>query len=588
MKFTGIDGLKLALKSLLLMAFIFYTNQGFAPRLEYLLETNNNVTLIVFFILWAFSIVVLLIVALQQKLINRIFWGAIIALVTAVSYGFYAAGGSELEVLDVLELWQARHETGRALTYFQAALIKAAIVALIGFVIIVLPPPLVTGKVRKYLSYLMWVPLLPVMIFIALIFIKSDRAVAGLPQQFVPLSIAGAITYKLSTNELPQRNRVSEPPSVEPKMHHLVYLVDESINPNYLYASKGKLLKGFSDNATKISNFGVAVSVGNCSARSNAMLRLGGTKDNLIQMIRTSPSIWQYAKKAGFRTIYIDAQDSSILLSKPNDFQNYMTSAEVAFIDKFYKIKDVEASLLDYKLLELIKTELENDEPTFIYANKNGAHFPYHNNYPKSEAIHQPVAGASEKHGLEGLAGLYKESGMVGVINTYKNSIHWTVDKFFRQFFEQINLDDTVVIYTSDHGQYFEPNSTTHCTSGDGAPATEGLVPLMLITSNAHLKELFSAAAKDKYNQADQFSIFPTVLNLLGYSDKIQHTYGTGLLESTIDTKKGQASAFNTGDIMGIISNDTIWREVSIQERIDLMPNIPDHPATQATSLLQN
>ena len=110
--------------------------------------------------------------------------------------------------------------------------------------------------------------------------------------------------------------------------------------------SKGKLLKGFADNISKISNFGVAVSGSNCSARSNAILRLGATRDNLIQMIRTSPTIWQYAKKAGFRTVFIDAQDSSKLATKPNDFQNYMTNAEAAYIDKFYKIKNIDPQSL--------------------------------------------------------------------------------------------------------------------------------------------------------------------------------------------------------------------------------------------------
>lgn len=570
-------GLRIGLKVILLMIFIYFTNLGFSPRIQYLLETHNTVTLVVFLILWVLSIMTILIAAFQQSWFVRFFWAVIIGVVTAVSYGFYAAGGSELEVLDVLELWQARHETGRAFEFFQLALIKAGIVALLGFIIIMLPVPVFSGKLRRYLSYMMLAPLIPVIIFSTLIFIKSDRAVAGLPQQFVPLSIAGAISYKLSTNNLPKRYDVSEAPESPPKMSHLVYLVDESINPNYLYVSKGKLLKGLADNISKIANFGVTVSGSNCSARSNAILRLGATRDNLIEMIRTSPTIWQYAKKAGFRTVFIDAQDSSKLITKPNDFQNYMTIDEASFIDKFYKIKNIEAPQLDFKLLELIKTELDNDEPTFIYANKNGAHFPYQNNYPVSEAIHQPVAIVGENKGFGALKSLYMESGMEGVINTYKNSLHWTVDMFFRHFFKEINLEDTVIVYTSDHGQYFEPNSTTHCTSGDDAPATEGLVPLMVMTDKEDLKTLFNTAATVKYNQVDQFSIFPTLLNLMGYSEEIKTPYGNDLLD-THNHRHDTKAAFNTGDIMGILSNETVWRNISRDERVNLMPNVPANP----------
>ena len=226
------NGLIIAIKISLLILFIYFTNAGFSPRLQFLVETNNTVTIIVFFILWILSIMTILIAAFQQNWLVRFFWATIIGIVTSVSYGFYAAGGTELEVLDALELWQARHESARAVEFFLHALIKAGFVALIGFIIIILPVNISKIKHRIYLKYLMWVPLIPISLFIVLIFIKSDRAIAGLPQQFVPLSIAGAISYKLSTTELPKRDVVSSGPESTPKMRNLVYLVDESMNPD--------------------------------------------------------------------------------------------------------------------------------------------------------------------------------------------------------------------------------------------------------------------------------------------------------------------------------------------------------------------
>ncbi len=558
------------------MIFIFLTNQGFVRRLNYLVETNNNTTIIVFAILWLFSIFVLLLVTFQQNWLIRGFWALVIAATTAVSYGFYAAGGSELEVLDVLELWQARHETGRAFDHFQHAVIKSGIVAIIGFLIIAYPPPKIIGKAKKLLTLFAWLPILPVLLFVTLIFIKSDKAVAGLPQQLSPLSIATAVGYKLSVHQIPARDTIKNPPKHAAKVKHLVYLVDESINPNYLYSSDGKLLQGFTQNQDKIANFGTSVSGSNCSARSNAILRLGATRDNLIQTVRTSPTIWQYAKKAGFRTVYIDSQESEKTVTKPNDFQNYMTSEEAKLIDKFYKVKNVDSPDLDYRLLEIMKAELKSDSPTFIYANKNGAHFPYSDNYPESAAIYQPVVSVHESRGIGSLLDLYQDGSMLPVINTYKNSIYWTVDKFFEKLFQDVNLSDTAIIYTSDHGQYFEPSSTTHCSSGEDAPATEGLVPLMLITDKKPLLLSFVGSAMTNYNATDQFSVFPTVLDLFGYSDEIQNKYGPDLL----DPAPRKVSAFNTGDILGIISIETVWREVSKEERIKLVPNAPLKPIT--------
>jgi len=73
------------------------------------------------------------------------------------------------------------------------------------------------------------------------------------------------------------------------------------------------------------------------------------------------------------------------------------------------------------------------------------------------------------------------------------------------------------------------------------------------------------------YNETDQFSLFPTVLDLLGYSEEIQNQYGPDLL----DPVSRKVPAFNTGDILGIISTDTVWREVTREERIKLVPNAP-------------
>jgi len=58
------------------------------------------------------------------------------------------------------------------------------------------------------------------------------------------------------------------------------------------------------------------------------------------------------------------------------------------------------------------------------------------------------------------------------------------------------------------------------------------------------------------------------------YSDTEKDQYGCNLLEP-IDYS---VAAFNNFDILGIISKDTIWRSVDLEERINLVPNAPPQP----------
>lgn len=557
-----------------LLAFIYFTNKEFLPRLnELIFDRTTYAPVIIFILMWGVGLVSLLIATFQQKWLTRFFWAAVIALTTGMSYGFYIAGGSEIEVLDVLSLWQARHEAGRAFEFFQDALNQAIVVALIGFIIIVIPPPAIKGKLGDYLAKLKWAPAVPIGLFIALILLKSDHAVTGLPQQFAPLSIASAVGYKLSTHKVPERNSVSKAPEGSSKVRHIIYLVDESINPGYIYQPSGKLMESLHNNVDKIADFGVAISGGNCSARSNAILRFGGTRNNLLHDIQKSPTIWQYAKKAGFRTVYIDAQAVEIQpITKPGDYQNYMTTTETRFVDKFYKIKDVETSMADLRLVEIIKSELDTDVPTFIYANKQGAHFPYHKDYPESEEIYKPISTTST---------VKDEKSKQGLINAYKNAVRWAVDIFFQKFFSAINLEQVAVIYTSDHGQNLGHPRQPQCSTADRASPVEGMVPLMFMTGNENLIAGFKTAAKNNFNKVDHFSIFPTLLNLFGYSEDIQSYYGSGLLEQHFS----KGAAFNTGDIMGILSSDTIWTEVTENERINLLPHVfRKKPAFKAVS----
>src|SRR6266700_2165584 len=220
--------------------------------------------------------------------------------------------------------------------------------------------------------------------------------------------------------------------------------------------------------------------------------------------MRTNPFIWQYARKAGFRTMYVDAQ-------APEDkntgrLQNYMTVEEAKWIDEFVVIQNTSSPTLDFKALEMVGEKLKGDTPYFIYVNKNGAHFPYDKTYPADSSPFRPTM--SEADG---------GNTMAARINSYRNSVSWSVDGFFRELFE-IDLSHSAVFYTSDHGQQFDP--------------------------------------------ASHFAIFPTVLHIMGYPPGfVRETFGEDLL-SQINTQQ----AFTSGDVFGLFA-EVNWNPVDVHAR---------------------
>jgi arylsulfatase A-like enzyme len=93
---------------------------------------------------------------------------------------------------------------------------------------------------------------------------------------------------------------------------------------------------------------------------------------------------------------------------------------------------------------------------------------------------------------------------------------------------EKINLKESIVFYTSDHGQNIlesEDLSRPHCNS-ENVVKNELSVPLFVYTEEA--KTLFPKVKDTFYSQ---IQIFPTTLSLLGYSDELVFKYGKTISE---------------------------------------------------------
>ena len=523
------------LKLISIAIFLLVVNFGFFSRIGLLLDQGRLSTLVPFLVIWAISIFAVLAAAFQPNVYLRGFWAFVIAASSAMSWGFYDLSHSEMSVFDILSLWNARHEAGRAGEFYAQHLASASIVLVLGLLVLFWPAH-IAGHAKVWLHRLRWFPLVPIALIAGVVFAKSGGGSDAMPWQFRPVSLSSLAGIKIAFLGTAAREPVKWLPAKEHNLGSVVVLVDESVRADYINLSPGNpYTPQFAGLADKFVNFGPAASTGNCSSYSNALMRYGVSRQDIVGGVNKNPSLWEYAKLSGYRTVFIDAQAGNI--SNAGLMQNFMTMQEKSQIDGFYAIRDIPGAEADGKLADIITKELAGGKPVFIYANKNGAHFPYDHAYPAEAGIFHPTM---------------TESGVDSVrtrIASYRNAISWSVDKFMGSLFATADLSHATLVYTSDHGQEFQPDSLTHCQVDTPDPRM-GLVPLMVYTSDPSLRAQLQDGAKQLKGKTSQFQIAPTLLQFMGYRlEDIATVYDESLLMGS-----KRAAAFTSGDVFGLFS----------------------------------
>lgn len=310
----------------------------------------------------------------------------------------------------------------------------------------------------------------------------------------------------------------------------IIWIIDESISGNYLSINgypkaTTPFLIALQTNPT-MQNYGTVASLSNCSNTSNLLLRIGLTsalKQDFKTAKNSLPTIFQYAKQAGFATHLIDAQIT------PGELQNNLTAQDLKFIDYYTAFprsihpQDRDQALT-HELSKLLKGAVTNKQ--FIVAVKWGAHWPYPLAYPKDQTIFTPAA-------TESLTEMSNQNREI-VTNSYLNAIHYSVDFFLKNLLAKPLSNEQLIFYTSDHGQslFEQANSPlTHCHYSDkpqDLPVGEFKVPLIV----------FSQAAKTNFPKLEdrlytQEQIFPSTLKLMGYSRDIYAAYGPTLMQGS-------------------------------------------------------
>jgi hypothetical protein len=298
----------------------------------------------------------------------------------------------------------------------------------------------------------------------------------------------------------------------------LVLVMDESVRGDCLDPGTALLgttpyLSGF---GPALIDFGVAMSGHNCSAYSRYLLRLGARPEALPEAVieglnLAGPNFWQFARAAGYRTVYVDG------FSSEQRLHSGMTLQETGFIDRYLTIPKGPPAERDVHVGARLLEALAEPGPAFIYVDKFGIHAPYEDKIPAGFATEAPPPGTAPREAL---------------LAHYRNALRWGVDAFFARVLGRIDFAATALFYTSDHGQSLLDGGykRTHCSTGPEVVAGEARVPLFVVTKEPALARALREAAPRFAHRATHFEIFPTLLIALGYDRAgVEAAYGAGL-----------------------------------------------------------
>ena len=334
-----------------------------------------------------------------------------------------------------------------------------------------------------------------------------------------------------------KREILEEKPTTSAKYKNIILIVDESIGGKYLSINgyKQETTPYLESIKNRYLNLGLASSGGNCSRKSNLILMSGIQLNEFPDKENNSlkkPSIFQYAKNAGYTTHYISGQKKAGIL------QNYITKYDLEYMDEFFQPRDGyhNKSMPEEDIILRTKEALNSSDKNFIFMVKHGAHFQWEKSYPEDEKYFLPTLTSSDSLSLD-----KKERA----INSYLNAVRYNVDLFFEKFLEEIDFfdkEETLIIYTSDHGQSILENGriSTHCDSRN-PPLSQGVVPLLLFTNKGDTLVSKFDFQKDVYTH---YQLFPTIQKLMGYENISAKT----LFDKRESNEK---QIFVSGDIFG-------------------------------------
>lgn len=517
--------ISIKLFSIILLLF-FTENQHFISRIKDLSSSYGLSGTMIFISIWLSSLLGLLAASLSSFYLIRLFFSLFLFITTLIGASFAMISKGALIYDNLYILFQNIDYTLNALTQYPLEIFKAFLLACFSFSFLIRPPQLYI-KVLSLLKPLVYLlPFIPLATLFSINLLRDGYGTQGAPLPYRIPALAAFIGVENIFSSSIKRETVKYPVHRKASPPHIVLIIDESIRGDYYDINNDTLnLTPYLDSQkNRLYNFGLASSGANCSAESNQILRYAVNPNNLEQSFKKNPYIWEFAQKAGYKTVMIEGQ------AKKGGLNDRMTKNELLYIDEFIYPEGENGYEKDQTVARIIRrlTASHPSKPLFIYAIKSGLHFPYSYRIPPNQQkFHTNSNG-------------YDIGTKSDLINSYKNGIAYITDPFFKTLLHQNTYPGSILIYTSDHGQNLLDNGNrqTHCSTSNTS-AFEGLVPLFAITDEPQYKNQFQLAALKNKDKASHFNIMPTVLNLLGYEAKdIRQNFGNTLFDDITQPQK--------------------------------------------------
>jgi glucan phosphoethanolaminetransferase (alkaline phosphatase superfamily) len=331
----------------------------------------------------------------------------------------------------------------------------------------------------------------------------------------------------------------------------IIYVIDESVRGSNLS------LNGYPRATTPflqsletrglLKNLGICVAAGSFTHISNAYLITGHNAfpDNDFRTEK-NPTIFDYAKRMGYETIYIDINRvylSSLMKTAGN---GPARSLDRWMDEDFFEELHIDLdSTKDPGVARVLSSLLNERGGYFILVNKKGLHFHYRNNYPDDMAstIWKPVMKASASIDPS-------PSGREKLVNTYDNGIRFQVDEFFRAFVSETTNQNYAVLYTSDHGQTLAEHGRMYTHMKPDQEIVD--VPDFLVAGEQYSKKGLLNGI-DPGIRVSHLNNFATLLDLLGVPESLRvRPYDTSIFSLTAEDNKERhymsGSLHGTGD----------------------------------------
>jgi lipid A ethanolaminephosphotransferase len=509
------------LKEALLALYLLATLPAVAERAGSLGLTP---ALGLFFALWAAMTAGLVLAAYARSFAVRALWALLFAGAAGFVAAFERVTGQFLTYDSFINMVSSTGDADNAVAQYSRSFIVPAALALLLAAAILLKP-------RRPVRFAGAAPLAAIALLSLILYWRGGEGARGVPPSLTGLAYGDLALYEAATEHYGPRQTVRLRPKAAPG-GDLVFLIDESVAAAYLDIDdrEGGVRSGLAEPrpGLAIANFGIASSITHCSWGSNLTLRYGGTRGDYRRIDATGPSLFAYAKAAGFHTVYIDAQ-------RADPAANPLVEDELTGIDKVISLGRLPVVDRDQAAAAIVSRYLRDRRRDFILVNKVGAHFPVHDKYPDSYMHYRPalprgrfrdVGDTGSRAGFGGTAEEWRQYR-----NAYRNTLAWNVGAFFDRLLGG-GIGGATLVYTSDHGQNLHerggPGLNTHCSPDPGI--AEGAVPLVLIrAAGAPGPDWIGAAAANR-DRASHYALFPTLLTLMGYDEgEVARLYGPPL-----------------------------------------------------------